>query len=601
MKTRHILVLGTLMLSLGLQAQDGKKHFAWIDGFHKTDARREINIPDILGYRTLKGDFHMHTIFSDGSVLPAERVHEAWREGLDVIAITDHTTPQPKHVVADYSTSWKMARGAAQRRGITLIQATEYTKSEPLGHMNIFFTRDANYYAARALDPDSAMHHAAAEQAMVILNHPGWPDKNSDLDPFHVRHMTQKNIRGIEVINGNEFYPAAMDYCYTWNLAPFSNTDAHSPIQTSYDVEQGRRNITLLFAADNSEAAVQEALLAGRTVATAGDLLVGRPEYLRALLLESLQVSRLELGEFEFSCQVTNISDITWTLDGPGFRRFVFPARRTVQLGELVADAELVYQVSHTWINANDHLEMPLTFLLTARDEVLMPFIRQNLTLIPPQEKITISSLTPGAEVRYTLDGSIPDANSALYQAPLQLKNSAMLTVRGFKPGMKPSRSLSRQVLIAAPHPAQPVKPGGRGLGYRYYEGNLLSVAEIAAKGTLRRSGTTATPDVTLATAEDHFGLIFTGYLDVPASGLYHFAVESDDGAVLHISGVQLLNNDGSHSTKRVSGAINLKKGLHPLEILYFDDYDEQELRIYWTIPGQPERQIEPKYYFTRP
>ena len=52
--------------------------------------RRIPNIPDIPGYQTLICDFHMHTVFSDGRVWPTVRVDEAWREGLDAIAITDH-------------------------------------------------------------------------------------------------------------------------------------------------------------------------------------------------------------------------------------------------------------------------------------------------------------------------------------------------------------------------------------------------------------------------------------------------------------------------------------------------------------------------------
>ena len=49
-----------------------------------------IVIPDIEGYKTLKGDFHIHTVFSDGDVWPSTRVKEAVWEGLDVIAITEH-------------------------------------------------------------------------------------------------------------------------------------------------------------------------------------------------------------------------------------------------------------------------------------------------------------------------------------------------------------------------------------------------------------------------------------------------------------------------------------------------------------------------------
>ena len=37
----------------------------------------KIVIPDIEGYKTLKGDFHVHTVFSDASVWPTTRVQEA--------------------------------------------------------------------------------------------------------------------------------------------------------------------------------------------------------------------------------------------------------------------------------------------------------------------------------------------------------------------------------------------------------------------------------------------------------------------------------------------------------------------------------------------
>ena len=51
--------------------------------------REELHIPDILGFQTLKCDFHMHTVFSDGLVWPTVRIDEAYREGLDAIALTD--------------------------------------------------------------------------------------------------------------------------------------------------------------------------------------------------------------------------------------------------------------------------------------------------------------------------------------------------------------------------------------------------------------------------------------------------------------------------------------------------------------------------------
>ena len=52
--------------------------------------RQYLRIPDIGGYITLKCDFHVHSDISDGQVWPVGRVNEAWNDGLDAIAMTDH-------------------------------------------------------------------------------------------------------------------------------------------------------------------------------------------------------------------------------------------------------------------------------------------------------------------------------------------------------------------------------------------------------------------------------------------------------------------------------------------------------------------------------
>ncbi|MCL2624703.1 MAG: hypothetical protein FWD31_13660 [Planctomycetaceae bacterium] len=37
---------------------------------------RKITIPDVSEYKVLKGGFHMHMLWSDGSVMPKDRVRE---------------------------------------------------------------------------------------------------------------------------------------------------------------------------------------------------------------------------------------------------------------------------------------------------------------------------------------------------------------------------------------------------------------------------------------------------------------------------------------------------------------------------------------------
>ena len=52
--------------------------------------RVEFVLPEVGGYTVYKADLHTHSIYSDGDCTPEFRVREAWYDGLDVLAITEH-------------------------------------------------------------------------------------------------------------------------------------------------------------------------------------------------------------------------------------------------------------------------------------------------------------------------------------------------------------------------------------------------------------------------------------------------------------------------------------------------------------------------------
>src|SRR5918996_2544961 len=79
--------------------------------------RHELRVPDLPGLKTLKGDFHLHTVFSDGRVWPTVHVQEAWRDGLDVIALTEHVEyhPHSEDVSKDLRRPHAVARELAEQ------------------------------------------------------------------------------------------------------------------------------------------------------------------------------------------------------------------------------------------------------------------------------------------------------------------------------------------------------------------------------------------------------------------------------------------------------------------------------------------------------
>ena len=121
------------------------------------NARSEIVIPQVNGYNVYKADLHTHTMFSDGKVTPEWRVEEAWQDGLDIVAITDHIENRPyvtripkyldgvevkvkneKEISVDLNASVRLAQEQARKLNMLLIPGTEISRPyKTVGHLNM--------------------------------------------------------------------------------------------------------------------------------------------------------------------------------------------------------------------------------------------------------------------------------------------------------------------------------------------------------------------------------------------------------------------------------------------------------------------------------
>jgi hypothetical protein len=253
--------------------------------------RQALPVPDLPGFRTLKADFHLHTVFSDGNVWPTVHVQEAWRDGLDVIALTEHAEyhPHTTDVKVDGARSYAIAKPLADQLGVILVPGVEITKPDPPAplvlaegpqHFNALFVTDANALRVPN-DLMEALRRAKAQQAFVFWNHPGYRVERPRWFAPIARAFDAGLFQGMELVNGPDFYDAAYPWIAERQLTILANSDAHDPIPPR--AAGFRRPITLLFARTADLDGVRDALTARRTAAWLGDEVWGAEEYLRGI------------------------------------------------------------------------------------------------------------------------------------------------------------------------------------------------------------------------------------------------------------------------------------------------------------------------------
>lgn len=280
---------------------------------------RAIEFPDIPGYVTLKCDLHMHTVLSDGSVWADIRVQEALKDGLDAISITDHIEYQPHEKDIphpDRNRSFKLARKAAKGTDLLVIPGTEITRDMPPGHFNAIFVKDVN-----ALNQKKVMEvfrEAKKQGAFVFWNHPHWTSQREDgvatLTEMHHELLKEGLFQGIEIYNDDTYSEEALKLAQEHQLTLIGTSDVHGLVDWRYDIPNGgHRPVTLVFAEEKSEEAMQKAMESRQTAVWFKNTLVGPQEFLSPLIEASLEIVHKSRGLVPI-LQIHNHSDADYIL-----------------------------------------------------------------------------------------------------------------------------------------------------------------------------------------------------------------------------------------------------------------------------------------------
>jgi hypothetical protein len=127
----------------------------------------------------------------------------------------------------------------------------------------------------------------------------------------------------------------------------------------------------------------------------------------------------------------------------------------------------------------------------------------------------------------------------------------------------------------------------GTGLRYQFFDRTdanpFTSVTQIPLTGGIE--GVAPSFDVTALATDlsgdaDHFGVRYTGAINIATGGSYTFYTVSDDGSALYIDGVLVVDNDLLHGPAEVFGTVTLAAGTHAIEIRYFEYAASEVLQV---------------------
>ncbi|MBR8536212.1 family 20 glycosylhydrolase [Carboxylicivirga sediminis] len=211
---------------------------------------------------------------------------------------------------------------------------------------------------------------------------------------------------------------------------------------------------------------------------------------------------------------------------------------------------------------------------------------------------LRLQEISDNYTIRYTTDGSEPNANSKEYTQAIPVNSSGTIKAITIdkRTGQQSKTEIFNLNQLQYQKPTK-LKASNNGLSCAVYKGRFKTVKEIRNTNIDNQLIVTDSfiPD---SVYRESFGLILKGYFESSEKGIYEFELHSDDGSALYIGKELVVNNDGIHGSKAEKGAIALKKGLYPITILYFQTtgYSQCRLNVKW--PDNTIQALKPKDFY---
>ncbi len=221
--------------------------------------------------------------------------------------------------------------------------------------------------------------------------------------------------------------------------------------------------------------------------------------------------------------------------------------------------------------------------------DVITPVIFPQDTYFADSVLVKINSETDGAEIYYTVNGSIPDQNSMHYKKPFNINKSMEIKAIALKRGYKPSQVASSQIEIRIPQ--------ADGIDYRYYEGSWQRLPDFKMLTPVKTGHVSQIKLDNIEIRKELFGIEYSGFINIKEAGEYTFFLQSNDGSKLFVDAVEVVDNGGQHGALVKQGTIQLDVGKHPIQVYYFDAGGSHMIKVSIQSASMEKQEIPVEMY----
>nr|WP_321408448.1 GH92 family glycosyl hydrolase [uncultured Carboxylicivirga sp.] len=225
-------------------------------------------------------------------------------------------------------------------------------------------------------------------------------------------------------------------------------------------------------------------------------------------------------------------------------------------------------------------------------------FVESGDQVFLSQTEVKLNCSTSNAEIYYTFDGSDPDSSSIKYSKPFKLNESAVIKMRAYGKGLNPGY-ISEVTFSKSNRPDfKNSEIFKQGLECRYYEGIYRSIYDFALDNPTKKE-VVSNFNLSCIDRDEWIAMNFNGFIKIEKEGLYHFEVVMNDGGALKIDNTELFESDGrKEKAMKQHGSVWLSKGLHTVNLGFYQCSDEIKLDFKWKVPGEKLSYVPAKQLF---